>query len=1221
MSFDERRFIARVEAANAEELARLLARPSADEERAWRVHLGDERFERMREMASPETVATRGQTQPKGNVVVIHGIMGAELSNFSSPTSQELIWVSYWRILRGWAERLKLNSDGETSKYDVRPTGVMKDYYGEMLLQLRLRGWNVQPFAFDWRKDINGAADNLSQKINEWFGEESAVHIVAHSMGGLVARSFIKKYPDRWASMWDASGDGRAGGRLVMLGTPTYGSFIIPQVITGIEPMVIKLAWLDARRLFGVSDILETTNTFPGSLQMLPSPRVMSKMEPLYHAQTYGKFVVSQQHLDNARRFHEQMHDVVDEKRMIYVAGFNRKTFSNIVDFKKIGAAEGYEVTLRGDGRVPHLLGIPRRSDNKPIERVYYIEEDHGELPRNRTILSIMDEMLSKGSTSALATSIPATMRGVGAEESAQTKLAARNQLVAEQKAEVERFRQLADSLKATRGAAAEVEAQVSPEERKIRASLLEGAPSAEQRDMVGPPMPFEIALLWSKINEVGEEAGSAGGGRKRGSKGPPRVDAISVGHYAGVGRPERAEQAIDLAISRALFEKQLKHDELKALLDARGEVPEIHRLLTLYSDRGIISGDLAQPFFLDDPRMAGERVIVLAGMGLPGRFGAPELTVLARELCWSLGRMGKKHLATVLIGAGKGNIPIEDALIAWMRGIRRAVTSSTHDEVWRLRRITFVENNPDRIENIQKAIINAQQRELQDSTHEQTLNIIYEPLDLKTLTNKDGHTLKQASAAQAREDARWRARQQQQTRGASGKQAESRTPSRITVTLEGNKYRFGAVTNDASVPEREIPLDPSLVIEANDELANTIEHRMQLDWGRHMENLLVPDDLRPAFKTDAPLLLTLDRTTARIHWEMIAQPDPLRMGDADGDAPTAKADGFDSFLSTSRGLTRQLRTNFAPPPEPPPPPRRTLRVLIVADPATDRSLQGAKEEGMLVADMFEAFNTVYPKSENRVKVTRLFGGVATRNNVLFHLTQRGPFDILHFAGHCTYDENDPSSSGWIFTGGKRLSANELSRIDNVPKFVFSNACESGKTPETRTDRLAPSFAESFFARGVANFVCTAWPVNDVASTEFALKLYAGLLGLVEADNPDYIPSADDEMPIKTYAAAPTPLRMHQAMRDARLAIARSPHGAKTWGAYQHYGNPYLQFFDPQALQGPPPLDEERRANSRAPQSVTKTAQKSSRTVTTTAKKPATKKARRGAKKSRKSDA
>ena len=91
----------------------------------------------------------------------------------------------------------------------------------------------------------------------------------------------------------------------------------------------------------------------------------------------------------------------------------------------------------------------------------------------------------------------------------------------------------------------------------------------------------------------------------------------------------------------------------------------------------------------------------------------------------------------------------------------------------------------------------------------------------------------------------------------------------------------------------------------------------------------------------------------------------------------------------------------------------------------------------------------------------------------------------------------DPNLSGWIFNVKNKelLTANELNRVDRIPKFVFSNACESGITPDRaqeRNDRLAASFAEAFFARGVANFVCTAWPVDDVASRDFALTLPCG---------------------------------------------------------------------------------------------------------------------------------
>jgi hypothetical protein len=169
-------------------------------------------------------------------------------------------------------------------------------------------------------------------------------------------------------------------------------------------------------------------------------------------------------------------------------------------------------------------------------------------------------------------------------------------------------------------------------------------------------------------------------------------------------------------------------------------------------------------------------------------------------------------------------------------------------------------------------------------------------------------------------------------------------------------------------------------------------------------------------------------------------------------------------------------------------------------------------------------------------------------------------YDVLHFAGHCVYDKENPAASGWIFTNGERLSAYESTRVDRSPAFVFSNACESGLTPARSDERsvdLAPSFAEAFFARGVANFVCTAWPVEDRAAREFALVLYAGLLGLERF-------STDSDLSVigQQYNAS-APLPMYQAMQNARNAIASLPYDIRTWGAYQHYGNPYYRFFVP----------------------------------------------------------
>ena len=108
----------------------------------------------------------------------------------------------------------------------------------------------------------------------------------------------------------------------------------------------------------------------------------------------------------------------------------------------------------------------------------------------------------------------------------------------------------------------------------------------------------------------------------------------------------------------------------------------------------------------------------------------------------------------------------------------------------------------------------------------------------------------------------------------------------------------------------------------------------------------------------------------------------------------------------------------------------------------------------------------------------------------------------------------------------------------------------------------APSFAEAFFARGVSNLVCTAWPIGDRAARVFALVFYSRLLGLplelsVRLD--DINESVRTRLSDKDLSNTPQPI--FRALRDARWAIFSTAGGAGTWGAYQHYGSPYMRFF------------------------------------------------------------
>ncbi len=298
---DERAFIARVEAAEPEQFATLLSRPSRDEERALRAYFTDERFERLHTLAVRRAGAKRSFRGRQGNVVVLPGIMGSELSEYSGNSSSR-VWVNPIGLVAGQLARLRLDSDGRPD-FDVRASGVVKLFYGELILSLSER-WNVQTFWYDWRRDLRDSAAALEERLRSGSPRTLRCTSSATPWAALVARTFIQAYPQRWRTMWDrdTSQPGALGGRLIMLGTPNHGSFDALQVITGLENLVRWIARLDLKH--SRTELLSILNSFVGTFQMLPSPRMMKHLEGLYHASTYGELRVPQARLDNARAHH-----------------------------------------------------------------------------------------------------------------------------------------------------------------------------------------------------------------------------------------------------------------------------------------------------------------------------------------------------------------------------------------------------------------------------------------------------------------------------------------------------------------------------------------------------------------------------------------------------------------------------------------------------------------------------------------------------------------------------------------------------------------------------------------------------------------------------------------------------------------------------------------------------------------------------------------------------
>ena len=172
---------------------------------------------------------------------------------------------------------------------------------------------------------------------------------------------------------------------------------------------------------------------------------------------------------------------------------------------------------------------------------------------------------------------------------------------------------------------------------------------------------------------------------------------------------------------------------------------------------------------------------------------------------------------------------------------------------------------------------------------------------------------------------------------------------------------------------------------------------------------------------------------------------------------------------------------------------QRELGVLLIANPTGD--LPGAETERERIAHIL---------SRNRsVRLTEIVGGAATLARVTAEF-ESGRHDVIHFAGHASFDVQQPGDGGLVLADGE-LSGALASALGRLPPLVMFNACESARlrrgaarrrNDSQRGNGIARnlSLAESLLRAGVAHYVGTHWPVEDASATAFATVFYRELL-------------------------------------------------------------------------------------------------------------------------------
>jgi CHAT domain-containing protein len=109
-----------------------------------------------------------------------------------------------------------------------------------------------------------------------------------------------------------------------------------------------------------------------------------------------------------------------------------------------------------------------------------------------------------------------------------------------------------------------------------------------------------------------------------------------------------------------------------------------------------------------------------------------------------------------------------------------------------------------------------------------------------------------------------------------------------------------------------------------------------------------------------------------------------------------------------------------------------------------------------------------------------------------------GDYDILHFAGHASFDPDLPGGSA-LRLADSVLTADDVLRLPwkAPPYFVFNSACESGRAAAGQRlvsgESQSNGLAAAFLAAGVQGYAGYFWPVTDTGAGIFTRTFYESL--------------------------------------------------------------------------------------------------------------------------------
>jgi pimeloyl-ACP methyl ester carboxylesterase len=400
-------------------------------------------------------------------VILLPGIMGTRLANHEGevwPDPVRLIWNQKDKHL----DVLRLQEDGRTPLFPNDPgyatVGIgdiireisipvfpNPDVYQSLIVSLNNRGYvecerptqvcakgRLFAFPYDWRRDLDSSVDKLEVYVNAiraTTGSEK-VHLLAHSMGGLIARAYIND-PDRAETI----------DTLVTLGTPYLGA---PKAYQMLNSGTCIADFLGV--CFSNDDRLRhIVRNMPGVYQLLPSQAYYAVYRDGFYYRSFDgdsdgtldgwvsyeemqaqmRYLFNSGLIDTAEDFHAPIAGFGDGTNGVRVFAFIGYGANNtpvaIREAIEAKDAVGYSlrttiITGNGDNTVPlHSADLGHSGPDADLGgkvTFFYVREDHGSITRSRSVQRLAADLFEARDRPA-ATTEPAALPGAGTDPAA----------------------------------------------------------------------------------------------------------------------------------------------------------------------------------------------------------------------------------------------------------------------------------------------------------------------------------------------------------------------------------------------------------------------------------------------------------------------------------------------------------------------------------------------------------------------------------------------------------------------------------------------------------------------------------------------------------------------------------------------------------------------------------------------------------------------------------